>query len=107
MLEATAARLSAGQSEVTIRPRGSSMVPLIMSGQEVAVRRVRSTDVLKTGMIVLVRVAGRVYLHKIVAIDYGRRRVQIGNNRGGINGWTAYEKVYGICRPGGDTPAPG
>jgi hypothetical protein len=69
------------------------------------VRRAKSTDVLKTGMIVLARVAGRVYLHKITAVDYGRRRVQIGNNRGGINGWTAYEKVYGICCAGGDTPA--
>jgi hypothetical protein len=68
------------------------------------VRRVKSTDVLKTGMIVLARVSGRVYLHKITAVDYGRHRVQIGNNRGGINGWTAYEKVYGIYRPDGDTP---
>lgn len=106
MLESAATRLLAGHDEVTIRPHGSSMVPLIMSGQEVTVRRVKSTDVLKTGTIVLARVAGRVYLHKIVAVDYGCRRVQIGNNRGGINGWTAYEKVYGICHLEGGSPSP-
>ena len=25
------------------------------------------------------------------------RRVQIGNNRGGINGWTGFDRVYGIA----------
>jgi len=44
---------------------------------------------------VLVRVRGRVYLHLIKAID--GQRFLIGNNHGGINGWTGPRAVYGIA----------
>ena len=31
------------------------------------------------------------------AIEPAKRRVQIGNNRGGVNGWTGFDRVYGIA----------
>jgi hypothetical protein len=42
----------------------------------------------------LARVAGAVYLHRVTAI--AAHRVLIGN-RGGINGWTGRDRVYGLC----------
>jgi hypothetical protein len=45
------------------------------------------------GDIVLVRVKGRDYLHLVKAID--GPRFQIGNNRGGINGWVGAHSIYG------------
>ena len=50
---------------------------------------------LKVGDVVLVRVKGNVYLHLIKAID--GERFQIGNNRGGINGWVGATAIYGIA----------
>lgn len=43
--------------------------------------------------VVLVRVKGNDYLHLIKAIDGAR--FQIGNNRGGINGWVGRQAIYG------------
>jgi hypothetical protein len=50
---------------------------------------------LKVGDIVLVKVHGNVYLHLIKAIN--GPRFQIGNNRGGINGWVGANCIYGIA----------
>lgn len=50
-------------------------------------------DKLEVGDIVLVRVSGNDYLHLIKAKD--RERFQIGNNRGGINGWVGKNSIYG------------
>lgn len=50
---------------------------------------------LKVGDIVLVRVSGSDYLHLVKAID--GKRFQIGNNRGGVNGWVGPSAVYGIA----------
>jgi len=50
-------------------------------------------DELTVGAIVLVRVAGNDYLHLVKAID--GKRFQIGNNRGGINGWVGPSAIYG------------
>ncbi len=52
---------------------------------------------LECGDAVLVRVAGQVYLHLIKSIDAQKRRVLIGNNRGKINGWTSFDKVFGVA----------
>lgn len=70
------------------------MSPLIPSRSEVTISPVLAEEV-EPDDIVLVRVAGRVYLHKVLAADADR--VQIGNNRGGVNGWTSRSKIYGIC----------
>lgn len=86
----------AGGATVTCRPVGNSMRPLIPSRSEVTIAPVQ-VDRLESGDIVLVRVAGHVYLHKVLAVDREHRRVQIGNNRGGVNGWAGLERVYGIC----------
>lgn len=72
------------------------MVPLIRSRQQVAVAPVDPSK-LEAGDIVLARVSGTVYLHLISAVDRTRKRVQISNNRGRINGWTSYDRVFGIC----------
>jgi ApbE superfamily uncharacterized protein (UPF0280 family) len=55
---------------------------------------------------VLAKVAGTIYLHLVSAIDTARKRVQISNNRGRINGWTNHERVYGICVTVGGTERP-
>jgi signal peptidase I len=91
----TYARLLQEGKTVTFRPHGNSMTPLIKSGQEVTVFPLRDS-VLCLGDIVLCKVEGRYYLHKITAIDGDR--VQIGNNHGYINGWTSRNKIYGIKR---------
>jgi hypothetical protein len=85
------------------------MVPLIQSSDEVGVSRVDQTRV-EVGDIVLTKVAGNVYIHLVKGIEPAKRRVQIGNNRGGINGWTNFDRVVGIAvsvagaaRPGAKT----
>jgi hypothetical protein len=93
VLEAIATRVAAGET-VQFRPTGSSMVPLIRSRQLVTVAPVDTTK-LEVDDVVLVRVAGTVYLHRVTALAGGR--VQIGNNRGRINGWTGRERVFGLC----------
>jgi hypothetical protein len=105
MMEALAARVAAGET-VRFRPVGSSMVPLVRSRQVVTVAPVDAAK-LEVGDIVLARVAGHVYLHLVSAIDAGRRRVQISNNRGRVNGWTTPDRVYGICREVEGRPRPG
>jgi hypothetical protein len=103
-LDAVAARVAAG-TQVSFRPTGSSMVPLIRSRQEVTVAPVDAALV-ERGDIVLARVAGTVYLHLVSAVDAARGRVQISNNRGRVNGWTTPERVYGICVAVDGAPRP-
>ncbi|MGW0949000.1 S26 family signal peptidase [Streptomyces sp. NPDC002623] len=86
----------AGGSTVTFRPSGSSMIPLIRSRQQVVVAPVDPSK-LEVGDIVLARVAGTVYLHLVSSVDLARKRVQISNNRGRVNGWTSHDRVFGIC----------
>ena len=93
MLDAVAARVARGE-KVRFRPTGSSMVPLIRSRQLVTVVPF-DTAKLEVDDIVLVRVAGTIYLHRVTAI--AGQRVQIGNNRGRINGWTTRDRVFGLC----------
>ncbi|MGN9911311.1 hypothetical protein ACTMTJ_27510 [Phytohabitans sp. LJ34] len=95
MLESMASRVAQGAT-VQFRPTGSSMVPLIHSRQLVTVAPVDPAK-LAVGDIVLAKVAGTVYLHLVSALDAGAGRVQISNNRGRVNGWTTYARVYGIC----------
>jgi hypothetical protein len=95
MLDAAAARVAAGAT-VEFRPTGSSMVPLVRSRQLVTVAPVDPTRV-EAGDIVLARVAGTVYLHLVSAVDRAKGRVQISNNRGRVNGWTTFARVFGIC----------
>ena len=65
----------------------------IESGQQVTVEPMASHP-LEIGDIVLCRVNGMEYLHLVKAVSGDR--VQIGNNRGQINGWTSRRTVFGI-----------
>ena len=78
--------------DVQIRPRGHSMKGKVNDGNLVTLSPVE-TDSLAVGDIVLVKVNGRDYLHLIKAIR--DERFQIGNNRGGINGWVGKSSIYG------------
>lgn len=71
------------------------MTPLIQSRDEVVALPV-DPNLVEVGDIVLTRVKGTVYVHLVRAVDKQRRRVLIGNNRGGTNGWTGFDRVYGI-----------
>ena len=78
ILDGVAGRV-AGGATVEFRPSGGSMVPLIRSRQRVVV----------------------------APVDPARRRVQISNNRGRVNGWTGHDRVFGICLSVGGTDRPG
>lgn len=94
-MPARIARLQRGLT-VQLRPKGQSMVPVIRSGQLCTLAPVKDHRDLQVGDVVLSRVQGAVRLHKISAIDRPKGRVQISNQRGFVNGWTGYGKVYGI-----------
>lgn len=83
------AALARGE-RVTIRPRGNSMTPRILSGQEVTLEPCTATEA-HVHDAVLTRVGGKVYLHLVLAKNGDR--VLIGNNHGHQNGWTS--TVYG------------
>jgi hypothetical protein len=87
------ARLQQGET-VSFRPRGHSMKGKIASGQLCTVSPV-DPAALAVGDIVLCRVRGQEYLHLVKAIQGAR--FQIGNNRGGINGWIGPQSVFGKC----------
>jgi hypothetical protein len=77
-----------------VRPRGNSMTGKVNDGDLVTLEPADASQ-LKKGDIVLVKVNGRVYLHLIKAVNNGR--YQIGNKRGGINGWVGVNAIYGIA----------
>jgi len=83
--------LQAGKT-VQIRPHGNSMNGKINSGDLVTISPC-TPEVLKPDDIVLVKVKGNVYVHLIKAVD--GERYQIGNNKGGINGWVGTHAIYG------------
>ena len=85
------ARLVRGET-VQFRPRGNSMVGKIESGQLCTVEPLEE-HVVEVGEIVLCRVKGAQYLHLVKAIQ--GERFQIGNNRGGINGWITRRQIFG------------
>jgi hypothetical protein len=76
-----------------IRPRGRSMTGRVRDGALVTLEPV-DNDNLKKDDVVLAKVNGVVYLHLIKGIRQGGQFL-IGNNKGGINGWT--KTIYGIA----------
>ena len=83
-------RLQRGENIISREP-GHSMEPLIASRQPVVIHPAQWAEVAK-GDIVLCRVRGHYYTHKVLAVNSGRG-VLIGNNHGRVNGWT--KQVYG------------
>ena len=82
------------------------MDPIIKSGQRVRVEPV-DVDRLEIGDVVMVEVNGETMLHQINAIDATNRRVEIANSSGAVNGWTPFDRVYGICTKIADNPVVG
>jgi hypothetical protein len=89
--------LTAGRS-VTIKPRGNSMRPHIESGAEVLLEPYEGNTP-AVDDIVLCRVSGRHYLHFVKATRTMGQNVQyqIGNARGGINGWIRQSNIFGCA----------
>lgn len=86
-------KLKRGET-VQFRPRGNSMSGKIESGNLCTVVPAQLEE-LEVGDIVLCKVAGAQYLHLIKARQ--GERFQIGNNRGGINGWIGSNGIFGRC----------
>lgn len=83
-------RLQKGETFITSE-KGNSMVPLIHSGQEHKLAPVKLEEI-KEGDIVYCKVHGKFYTHLVKAIS-SKGTILIGNNKGGVNGWT--KQVYG------------
>ncbi len=86
-------KLKAGET-IQFRPRGHSMSGKIDSGNLVTVEPADLASI-QVGDIVLCKVHGREFLHIVKAIRGAQ--FQIGNNRGGINGWITGGQIYGKC----------
>jgi hypothetical protein len=83
-------KLQNGETFVTCE-KGNSMVPLIKSGQEHLIAPVKWEDC-EEGDMVYCKVKGNFYTHLVKAKNL-EKGLLIGNNKGGINGWT--KQVYG------------
>lgn len=82
-------RLLAGETFITSE-KGNSMTPLIKSGQDHKLAPVKLEDC-NEGDIVYCKVKGNFLTHLVKA--KGDKGLLIGNNRGGVNGWT--KQVFG------------
>lgn len=76
--------------KVTLRPHGNSMTPIIRSGQKIVLSPLSGPPV--RGDVVLAKVNGHFYIHKVTAVKAGS--FQISNNHGRVNGWT--RQVFGV-----------
>lgn len=82
-------KLENGETFVTSE-KGNSMSPIIKSGQNHKLAPATLEDV-EVGDIVFCKIKGNFYTHFVKG--KGEKGVLIGNNKGGINGWT--RNVYG------------
>lgn len=75
---------------------GGSMRPKVESGSTVTLLPLKNDPAV--GAIVLCTVRGRTYLHLVKATRKNGRSTefQIGNNRGGINGWCSRAAIHGV-----------
>jgi len=69
------------------------MTPRVESGTEVTVAPLSSQP--QKGDVVLARVKGRWMLHLVSGLSQNGQRVQISNNHGRVNGWTAASNIVG------------
>ena len=83
-------KLQAGKSFVTSE-KGNSMSPIIKSGQDHKLVPATWKDV-EVGDIVYCKVKGNYYTHLVKGKNEDKGCL-IGNNKGGVNGWT--KQVYG------------
>lgn len=90
MLNWKVEKLLSGET-ITSKESGNSMLPILKSRQPVVLEPTDWTKV-KIGDIVFCKVKGNYYTHLVKSTD-SKRGVLIGNNKGGINGWT--KAIYG------------
>jgi len=83
-------KLQNGES-FTTSEKGNSMSPLLKSGQEHILAPATWEEVEK-GDVVYCKVKGNFYTHLVKAKN-DTKGCQIGNNKGGTNGWT--RQVFG------------
>lgn len=83
-------KLKKGETFITSE-KGNSMSPIIQSRQKHKLAPIELKDV-KVGDVVFCKVKGYYYTHFVKAKN-DKRGCLIGNNRGGINGWT--KQIYG------------
>ena len=83
-------RLLKGETFIT-KEHGNSMIPLIKSGQPHRLAPAKWEDV-GEGEIVYCKVKGNFYTHLVKAKN-DQQGCLIGNNKGGINGWT--KQIFG------------
>ncbi|MFA6603377.1 MAG: hypothetical protein WCT10_00880 [Patescibacteria group bacterium] len=86
-------RLARGETIENHREPGNSMAPLIRHREPVTLAPVDASK-LERGDIVLAKVRGRFFTHKVSAVQGDK--VQIANNHGRVNGWTSRRQVYAI-----------
>lgn len=82
-------KLKKGETFITSE-RGNSMSPIIKSGQDHKLAPVKLENV-KINDVVFCKVKGHFYTHLVKGKSI--RGLLIGNNKGGVNGWT--KQVYG------------
>jgi hypothetical protein len=83
-------KLQNGESFIT-NEKGNSMLPRLKSGQDHRLSPATWEEV-EVDDIVYCKVSGHFYTHLVKAKN-NEKGCQIGNNKGGINGWT--KQVYG------------
>lgn len=83
-------KLEKGETIIS-KEGGNSMLPIIKSMQPVKIEPIKWEDC-RTGDIVYCKVNGRYYTHLVKATN-NKKGCLIGNNKGGINGWT--KNIYG------------
>ena len=88
----TAEHLKAGET-CKVVGFGQSMAPILKSGQPVICVPVTESTNLNKNDIVLCKVKGKYYLHKISAIK--GKVYQIANNHGHVNGTVSRNCIFG------------
>ena len=84
-------RLQRGETLETSE-KGNSMSPIIKSGQKHILHAVNDTSTIEVGDIVYCKVKGNFYTHLVKAKNADKGFL-IGNNKGGVNGWT--KQIFG------------
>ena len=87
-----AAELARGESS-WFTALGTSMRPAVGGVQRVSLRPVGEGEPL-TGLVVLARVGGRFWLHRVTAERPGE--VHVAADNGMVNGWTPRSCVFGV-----------
>lgn len=90
----TAKKLQEGHTCV-VTGFGQSMTPILKSGQPALVEPVTDNTELKKNDIVLCKVNGYYYLHKIWSVKNNNSYL-IGNNHGHANGTISRKNIFGI-----------